>query len=47
MKQFVHASSAIAIGLLIAAAFTFPIIVIGVIVGWFFIGEYIEPDEGE
>jgi hypothetical protein len=45
MKKFLHLSGAAAIGSIFALAFTFPTIIIGAVIGYFFIAEYLEYDE--
>lgn len=45
MKDFLHGSGAVVIGLMIAAAFTFPFLIIGIIVGWFYIKEELDGEE--
>jgi len=46
MKKFLHLSGAIVIGVSFALAFTFPTILIGAVIGYFLIEEYID-FEGE
>lgn len=47
MRQFLQTSGAISFGLLIAGAFAFPVLAIGAIFGWLFIGQHIEENNDE
>ena len=42
MENFLKGSGAVAIGLIIAAAFTFPFLIIGVVIGWYYIEEQLD-----
>jgi nitrate reductase NapE component len=45
MINFMKGSSAIAIGLLITAAFTFPILAVGIVIGWIFIEQEVDMEK--
>lgn len=47
MDNFLKASGAVVIGLGIAAGATFPWILGGIILGWFYIQESLQPDEDD
>ena len=47
MKVFLHLVGAIALGLIIAGSFTFPVLAIGVIVGYIAIQEIMGSSSGE
>lgn len=45
MKTFLKGSGAIMIGLMIAAALTFPFLIIGILIGWFYIEQEMSDEE--
>jgi len=42
MRNFLQSSGAIAIGLIVGAMFTFPLIAAGAVIGWLFIAEELD-----
>jgi len=44
MKTFLTGSGALAFGLILAGMFTFPVLAVGVVFGYFFIMEHIEEE---